>query len=323
MDLQRRFRWLAATAVVMAMTCAVTWAETATLTATLTDDRDARIPQGGLVTFELRDLAYEATQGTGEWPDPGAEAWTVEWSLDGVTWVETEEVILWTPLAEKLMTLGPAQVRARVTFSYTEPPQGEDPGTELTAGPTTFTRDVNILGVQPILYSLDGGATYDTAPATLVVGVNATVYFKTEPEGGPLFPVGLPTWLRGTTSLGSGQLVSTSFETVSPTAEATVQVSATCGTSTQSVAVVTADIDKVQWRLGGDAEFTDVTGPLFVPAGSQVAFKAVVTPTGVSLPEGRPLWTNATPDASDPLQASATVSVAAAADQYYTLTVVP
>jgi hypothetical protein len=85
--------------------------------------------------------------------------------------------------------------------------------------------------------------------------------------------------------------------TVSARANATFKSSCTADQAAApgdiSFTVIAVSVAKLQYRLNAESAFADVTGPLTVPLGSSIEFKAVKAPANApAWPEGKPTWSS-------------------------------
>ena len=297
-----------------------------TITGMLTDNWDARVPLGEAVTFRLDDLQFTADLPVGEWCAPTESPWSFQWKIDTGEWGPPNDP-LYTPATNLLPVVGPHTVACRVVYHYYV--KWQEDGAEHSAGPydsqpQVFTDEIRVYGVDSILYSLDNGQTWEPTPTPLIVGKDEVIRFRAVPLGGPLFPEQRPLWSADTVPVGDGETAAVQFDTRAATAGDVRTVVAACGTSWQAVQVLVVEIERLQWRFSDEAGFVDFGDtPEVVPAYSQLVYRAIVAPAGVNLPPGRPVWTNATPDPQDPLQATATMPLAQTPDDFYRVEVLP
>ena len=279
------------------------------ISATIVGNSDGLVPLGGPVTFELEGLSYTAGQAAGEWPDPGADAWTIQWSHDQVTWVTTQKKISWTPPADLLGSAGRFDVWARVSLALTVD------GQPVTKGPVEFTHFVRLVGVQAVECSLDAGVTWLAPSGVLPVPEQSTVIFRAQPAGAELFPSGKPTWDACLSGLAPGAIPGTVellFPQAATSAEAACTVAASCGSSTGYVRVLPVGVARILCRTSPQAEYAAIIGAASVPVGATVYLRAEPQPAGAPWPTGYPHWAGAQAAAGEPAEATAAFSAAAA-----------
>jgi len=93
------------------------------------------------------------------------------------------------------------------------------------------------------------------------------------------------TWSGGENpATGSGSSFMTNWST-----PGTKTVTSTCGTSSAQKNVTVVEVDRIQYKIGGDA-YQDAPSTLVVAKGADVTFKAIKNPSSAQWPAGKPVW---------------------------------
>jgi len=220
--------------------------------------------------------------------------------IDGATSVSVGDTVTYQALADPADGEWPD---GDPTWDVDGTGAGSGPTVELsfaTTGTSTVTAicgtssqsiTVTAVGIDHVEYSTNAGNSYQNPPTagSLVVSVGSTVRFKAfaDPTGAT-WPDGKPTWSDAAS--GSGETTDVTF-----LIPGTYTVTATCGTSSQTVWVEVIGVQSLQYSLDDGVSYTDVGDTLYVPKGATVTFQAKIDPSDASgWPANEPTWTGAT-----------------------------
>jgi len=100
-----------------------------------------------------------------------------------------------------------------------------------------------------------------------------------DPSEAEEWPTGYPVWSGTSGASGTGEETEVTFSSAASFLSDAKTVVAKCGSSEQSVNVVVVTVDGIEY-VDHQGHWSVPYGPLVVPVGESVAFRAVVLPVG-------------------------------------------